>query len=162
MLCMTTNNKYKFFSYKGKYYWYGTRVMLSDKYIEFYEKETGKKLWKYAVFGNRVVSHEIHEYFFTRYCENVRAQRSYQPYFTINELDLELAIQEIVYPIEVSRELIDEMIRPRNDFEKPEILIGWIIYIIVLIASLIFYQFYVIWIAASIIFFKWRREQLLK
>ena len=49
-----------------------------------------------------------------------------------------------------------------SDFEVPEVVKGWIIYIIAMFFSIVFRNFFIAWILISIVFFGWRKEKLQK
>ena len=49
-----------------------------------------------------------------------------------------------------------------KDSEVPVVAVGWIIYAIVMIGSIIFKDFISLWVISTIFFFYWRRNQLKK
>jgi hypothetical protein len=160
--------------YKGEYYINGTEVMLSDKYIEQH-KYNNKKLWKQAYFHHKIINNGCATYFFCvinldwsslkKIGLDIKAKDDYASYFVVEALDLDWAIEEITKPIKLSKEetearnkAIEYMIEhPKRDWDYPELLGMWLVYIIVLLGSLIFKEFYIIWIVATYIFYKTRK-----
>lgn len=163
-----------FMYYKNQYYINGTIVEISDTY-QNHSRFNGKKIWKYARFDHRISGPNGVYYFFcitnidslSLRSMNVDRQaiNEYASYFTVPIYMLDNAIGQIIKPIKLSQNeceainigLINTINNPKSDCENPELLIAWIAYVIVLIASLIFRQFYLVWIVASFIFFGWRK-----
>ena len=170
----TNGDPRSFFYYKGDYYINGTEIILTDEYANSH-KCNGLKIWKYATYHHQVTYNGRVAYFF---CANKMDWLSlhkigmttsdfyseYATYFVMDALDVDRAIQEFVRPIKLSKAETDAikeaLVKPKSDFDNPALMVMWIIYIFVLVASLIFRQFYLIWIVASVIFFKYRREML--
>ena len=162
-----------FFYYKGDFYINGTEIILTDEYVHKHQWN-GKKLWKYARYDHQVNYNGRIAYFFCRSkCDwlsldkmgiDIRDINDYAPYFVIEALSLEKAIEELTKPIKLARdetEMIKEaIITPKNDLDNEGIMVLWIAYIVVMVGSLIFKQFYFIWIVASVLFFKLRKEML--
>lgn len=166
-----------FMYYKGEYYINGTEITLTDDYIKnnlFNEK----KLWKYARFDHQTQHNGYNAYFFCAIkldCLSlhemnidVNARKDYASYFIIEAYKIESVINKITKPIKLTKEenekiqecIIDLIEHPKTDLDYPKLLAAWIIYIIIMIASLIFNQFYIIWFVASYIFFMWRKDIL--
>lgn len=177
----TDGDPRSFMYYKEDYYINGTKITLKDDYIES-RKFNGDKLWKYARFDHQTTCKNQTAYFFCRdkyqiyelydmgYSkEEISACRQdYAPYFVLTASELEGAIEEITYPIKLSKEettvinnaIIDMIDKPKRDWDDPSLLILWIIYIAVMVGSLIFNQFYIIWAIASIAFYYTRKGML--
>ena len=173
------NDPRQFMYYNGDWYLNGTEVELSSEFMESYEQIHGKKLWKYARFGKKI----INGYLFWR-CKCIywelwglgindkkeieKIQDETEPFFVIDNLELEYAIKTFTKPIKMSKEeqelrqkAIEYMIEhPKKDWDYPELQIMWVAYIITMIGSLIFNHFYLIWVVASFLFFKYRTKIL--
>lgn len=162
-----------FFYYKGDYYINDTEIILKDKYINTHQFN-GKKLWKYARYDHQTVYNGCVSYFF---CNSrfdwlafhdmgldIKEKANYAPYFVVSALELENAIEEITKPIKLEREeteaIMQAIVEPKSDFDIPELLLMWVVYIIVMVGGLIFNQFYIIWAIATFVFFKLRKEML--
>ena len=99
---------------------------------------------------------------------DVNTRKDYASYFIIEAYKIESVINKITKPIKLTKEenekiqecIIDLIEHPKTDLDYPKLLAAWIIYIIIMIASLIFNQFYIIWFVASYIFFMWRKDIL--
>ena len=166
-----------FMYYKEQYYINGTVVEISESYRNT-NSFNGKKIWKYARFDRQISSPNGILYFFCITNSDTLSLRSmnidrhtineYASYFTVPAWMIENVIKTIIKPIKLSHaecKVINDYIlnaieNPKSDFEYQNLKIGWIVYIGVLIASLIFKQFYLIWIIATFVFFKWRRGVL--
>lgn len=169
----TLGSPVSLFYYKEDYYYNKTEIVLADTYIKSH-KFNGKPLWKYAKFDHKIMSNGKVLYFFCR-CKDdwltlrdmgidAKTMDEYATFFTIDAFELENAIQEILKPIKMEKEKVDKvkeaMITPKHDWDYPTLMFWWVIYIIAMIASLIFRQFYIIWGVASYLFFKYRKEIL--
>lgn len=164
-MCITGDERYKYFPYGDKYYYNGTKVVLSNHFINNYTYK-GQKIWKYAWFGHRFVVDGRNLYFFSRdntdwyflIQNNISQEYINQtcPYFVIEEELLDSAIECFVKPIEITPEPIVE----KKDWQSDKVMRGWFTYALALIGSLIFKEFYVIWVIATIVFFSYRKEQL--
>ena len=164
-----------FFYYKGDYYINGTEITLKDEYIKNH-RWNGDKLWKYARYDHQTVYNGRTAYFFccikTDWLSlnsmglDIRAIDDYAPYFVIEALDLDNAIEEFIKPIKLEREeteaVLEAITTPKSDFDNPELTVLWVIYIAVMIGSLIFNQFYIVWAIVTFLFFKYRKEMLNK
>jgi hypothetical protein len=166
-----------FMFYKGEYYINGTEIVLSDEYINN-KNFNGKKLWRYARFDHQTQYNGINAYFFCvikfdtlSFREmniDINTKKEYAMYFIIESYNVESAIKRILKPIKLANNddkkiqeyIIDSIERPKTDWDYPELRIGWLIYIIVMITSLIFNQFYILWLIVSYIFFVWRKDIL--
>lgn len=166
-----------FLYYKEEYYINGTEIILSDEYINnnFFN---GKKLWQYARFDHRIQCNGKSSYFFyarkfdfLSFHEmniDINNRKDYTMYFIIDADKIENAIYKITKPIKLTNEedkniklYISNLIEhPKTDLDYPELIVGWTVYTIIMIASLIFNQFYFIWLIASYIFFVWRKDIL--
>lgn len=169
----TSGDPRSFFYYKGDYYINRTEIALKDEYINKH-KWNGKKLWKYAKYDHQVVCNGKNAYFFcVSRCDwlsfnnmglDIREKNNYAPYFVIEALDLENAIEEITHPIKLERHeteaILEHIVEPKNNSNNPTLTMLWICYIAVMIGSLMFRQFYIIWAVASFLFFKYRKEML--
>lgn len=170
----TEKDPREFMYFNGEYYINGSEIVLSDEYLEthtFY----GKPLWKYARF-HHVVHYNNHVGYYFQACQNdwhafyrmgidVNTRFDYAPYFVITIAELPSAIKEFSKPIKLSREETEErnqaiealITNPKNDFDYPELIIGWIVYIVALLATLIFKDFYLLWAVITFIFYKYRK-----
>lgn len=169
-----------FMYFNEEWYINGTEITLTESYIKNH-KFNGKKLWKYARFDHVTTYNNQKAYFFCRskysFCdllqmgyndvqERTACQKDYAPYFVITAYEIEYAIDEFTKPIKLSKEetearkkAIEYMIEhPKRDWDYPELLVMWLVYIIVLLGSLIFNEFYLVWIVATLIFHKLRKE----
>ena len=160
--------------YNGDLYLNGTEMILKDEYINTHTYN-GKKIWKYYAFDHKARSNNQNTYFLCRrrysFCDliamGIRDQdkinsitRDYAPYITIPCHELHDAIEGFTNPIKVERKKAEDMmgtvvenaLHPKSDFEIPGMMALWAIYIVVMVASLIFRQFYLLWIIATILF----------
>ena len=165
----TNGDPRSFMYYKGEYYINGTEFTLNDEYLKnktFHDK----KLWKYARFSHQINSAGKVMYFFdaakidsgSLYMMGLDAntRANYAPYFVISPVELDYAIGEFTKPIKLSKEgrerlegAVQYMIdHPKRDWDYPELIWLWLIYIAVLVGSLIFYEFYIVWAVATIVF----------
>lgn len=163
--------------YNGDYYSNGSEVMIRDDYINTHTYN-GKKIWKYARFGSKTTYNGQIAYVFWRtksqcidfYMMNLdyKTQNDYAPFFVVYAYELSNFIEEFTRPIKMSDEMkaareqaiMDMIEHPKRDWDYPELLIGWIVYIGVMIGSLIFTEFYVPWIFASYAFYEYRKGVL--
>lgn len=163
--CATNDDRYLHFIYNGVAYGNGTKVSLKNSFINNYTYN-GKKIWKYAWFGNRVVVNGQNMYFFSKdktdwnflHRNNIdlRIPQQCCPFFLIREDLIDYAIEEITHPVIVS---VSHRVQEK-DYANESVMWMWFIYVFVMIISLVFKEFYLIWIVASIIFFSWRKEKL--
>lgn len=171
----------RFMYYNGKTYINGTKFTVKDEYISAQAKQ-GKNIWKYAEFWGTTNGPDGLIYYFSRYkCLNddllsmgykpgteeyIKCRRDYAATFMVRPYELNRVVEEITFPItiteqeeEARRQAIMEMIEhPKKDWDYPDLIVGWIIYIGVLIGSLIFNQFYIIWIVATFVFHTYRKR----
>ena len=176
---MLFNDSRPLMYYKEEWYVKGAEIILTDSYIENH-MFNGKKLWKYARFDHVTTKNNQTAYFFCRskysFCdllqmgyneaqERASCQRDYAPYFVVTNSELEWAIEEFTKPLKLSKEetearnkAIEYIIEhPKRDWDYPELLVMWLVYIVVLLGSMIFREFYLIWIVATYIFYKLRK-----
>ena len=161
------------FYYKGDFYLRGTKVTLSDDWINSHQFQ-GKKPWKYMSFDSKIVDGGIVYFFFysdktdwmslEKMGLELKDKNNYALYFSIKALDIEKAIEEITKPIKLDREeteaIKQSLTEPQHDWDNNALVIAWIIYIAAMIGSLIFRQFYILWIIISIIFSQVRKDML--
>ena len=175
----TNNDPREFMYYKGEWYINGTEITLTDSYMKTH-KFYDKKLWKHARFHHVTQYNNQTSYFFCRckntFCDLVemgyrdskerrKCQTDYAPYFVITSSELESAIEEFTKPIKLSKQesdaikkCIEDMIEhPKHDWDYPELIVAWIVYIVAMAGSLIFNEFYIPWIVATYIFFTYRK-----
>lgn len=150
------DNYYKYFRYKNNTYTEKTGVKIAQSYIDTHLYDE-KKIWKYAMFSHRVVHNNEIFCFFTMYktdpwCES----RNCCGYFLVPEKDIEMAIEEIIKPVPIN--IIPKV--KSKDCEVGEVVVGWVIYIVVLIFSFILKQWYLVLFWGSIYFFIWRNRKL--
>ena len=162
------NNRYGYFKYKGKYYNNSTIVKLKDSYIKN-NTYNGKKIYKYMRFMNREVFCEraTCEFLMSPITEfkNISKefewlQNNKEKYSREWKVDASLLNDIIDYIVEaeICEYPVEEYgwVRPKTDWDYPELRFAWIVYIAVLITSLIFKQFYLIWMVATVIFNRYR------
>ena len=149
--------------------------MLSDEYIKKQERN-GKKIWKYARFGQKVNRDGVIGYVFYKHKSDWLSLRQmglgsnaadeYSAYFVIDAWELDGAIEEITHPFILSQEkteainkAISDMVEhPKHDWDDSGLLILWFLYIAALIGSLIFKDFYILWAVATFVFVKIRKD----
>lgn len=149
---------YKCFQYNGIGYASNTKIQVKQHYIDS-NVYNGQRIWKYARFQNRHISGEIIYCRFSK-CDLDLFGESDKccGYFLVPEKDLEMLIEEIIYPIEVK--LIP--VQKKKDYESSEVMTGWVLVVLVCLISLIFKEWYLVWLCAFIIFFRWRNKKLLE
>ncbi|MGN1327237.1 MAG: hypothetical protein ACI4VQ_04115 [Clostridia bacterium] len=159
----------KFFSnfyYNGIYYDKGTRIAFADDYIRD-RLYNGKEIPKYMTFWYMIIQKDgTQKYHFAPTqidldkCYNEGLNPDFLYRFTNNiDINEELTneiIEEIIDPIYL--ELIPEI--KKTDFDCPAVLVGWAIYVVLMIGSLIFKDFYCLWGLISFYFFRWRKAML--
>lgn len=173
----TSSDPRSFMYYQGEYYINGTEIILTDEYINAHSFN-GKKIWKYARFDHQTSFNGFVAYFFCASRLNwltfnemgldQKTRRDYAPYFIIESTKLENVVGEIVRPIQLIKEenealqkgILDMVEHPKTDKDYPGLIILWIVYIIAMIASLIFKQFYLLWIIETLVFFALRKDIL--
>ena len=139
------------FIFQGKEYPLNTVVQLKDssivvhrKYInqypriqivEYFTNRNGDACWTYALWtGNKY--------------------GAILPYYTTRSPD------ELVYNIVGYPELQEKEVCYHADSEVTEVKFGWVIYIVLMIALMVFRDFVVGWVFVSIYFFLWRKNKL--
>ena len=170
----TLGDPREFMYFKGEYYINGSEVVLSDDYIATHTFND-KPLWKYARFCGKVTYNNRAAYYFQasqndwhsfyRMGLDTNSRFDYAPYFVITVFELDGAIKEFSKPIKLSKEeiverenVIEEFIKnPPKDSDYPELIVGWIVYIIVMAGSLIFNDFYLLWPIITFLFYKYRK-----
>ena len=96
--------------------------------------------------------------------------RDYSPYFVVTAWELKSMIQEFTKPIKLSdvqkeamnQAIMDMIEHPKKDWDYPELIIGWIVYIAAMVGSLIFNEFYIPWIISTCVFYVYRKGVLNK
>jgi hypothetical protein len=178
MSCMipctyTEKDPREFMYVKGECYINGSEVILSDEYIKTHTFN-GLPLWKYAKFTRRTFYNNQTAFFFSiskyDWTDFVvmgldpRTRFNYAPYFVVVISELDGAIKEFTNPIKLSKEetearrkAVEDMIsHPKSDFDYPELIAAWLVYIGVLLATLMFRDFYLLWAIETVIFCKYR------
>lgn len=162
-----------FFYYNGDYYINGTEIILKDDYINQHQFN-GKKIWKYARFDHQVCLNGRVAYFF---CINksdwlslyemgldTKASSHYAPYFIVEAINVSNIIEEISKPIKLERhitqQILEDISEPKSDFDNPDLVLLWAVYIIIMICSLIFNHFYIVWAIVSYLFVQCRKEMM--
>ena len=149
---------YKYFKYRGKGYASNTKIKIKSSYINEHTYD-GKNIWPYARFSNRCSQNNKIYCRFAQCNLYIRNNsNNYCGYFLIPEEDIELLIDEIIYPVEVCI----APIRKKKDYESSEVMIGWVIVVIILTVSIIFNEWYLIWLWTIIVFCFWRNKKLLE
>ena len=93
--------------------------------------------------------------------------REIAPNFVIYATDLLSAIEKITREIrftasteqyieQATTDIIDDAINPKPDWNHPELIGLWAVYLLLMFGSLIFRQWYLIWPILTFIFLKWR------
>lgn len=153
---LSNDTRFQYFLFNNRAYRTGTIVKLDSTYTNTHAYNNSK-IWTYARFSHRIVTDNATRYMFFSYnAEKNITTDNYCGYFTIDECDMRYAISEIIKPIEVA--LVKRI--KKKDCESKEVMVGWIIYILVLFASFIFYEWYFAWLYSSIVFFVWRNKKL--
>lgn len=166
--------------YKDEWYLNGTEVELKEEYIATHTYN-GKKLWKYYRFNsieNYTDRGRCYLFFQCKYSycdllsmgynsveERNEIFKNRAPYVAIPCHELNKAIKEIIKPIRpspTSTETVDTYFKnivehPKTDWDYPEMIILWSLYIVVMVGSLIFKQFYIIWAIATFLFLSLRK-----
>lgn len=162
------NERYnKYFCYKGDTYTEKTEVKLTQDYIDTHVGEgvhEGRPIWKFAWFSNKkdIDGKTYYVFFKYKYNCNCKYEKDFAfkcaGWILIKEEDLESAIEEIVKPIPI---IIRPMIKMK-DWQCPEVMVLWVIYIFLLFASLILKEYAIAWFWETVFFFILRRELLFK
>lgn len=151
-----------FFVYKGKGYSYKTKVKLTKSYIETHVGNNNLPIYEYAWFEQivkRDSSYNERMFFFNCWRKDIKGAKyslKYASYFVIKGEDIENAIEEIIYPNEVTL----TQRKKKKDTECEEVMIGWFVYIASLLFSFIFKEWFLIWMYGSFFFFLWRWVKL--
>ena len=154
------------FCYKQQFYMHKTRVVLSPDYIGTHANN-GKKINRYAWFSHKFWNNGecLYVFYLDRKSQN-RDANKYSPCVKINSNDIDIAISEIVYPIVKPDDVnirfkgLHEDLTPIKDWEVPELMIAWVVFIAFLLFTLMFKQFYLIWPIAGFVFDKIRGDML--
>lgn len=147
---------YKYFRFQGKTYTEKTIVRLKNEFCNTHTYNN-EPIWPYARFSHKVIHDNILYYIFYP-CNLGAGWHRYAGFFLLTETQLDQAIAEIITPVPIS--IIEK--EYYKDWEVPNVLWMWLIYITVLFFSMIFREFYLIWIVASYVFFTTRKKMLLK
>lgn len=158
-------NSDRYFTYHDATYCVGTEVIFSDRFAKsfrFYDEP----IWKYARFYKRVNKDGRIMCMFTRKTTDFWWLKDHGMtwddynktcgYFSVEESQLNNAIEEITKPIEI--EIVP--LPKYKDWEVLPVMVGWVIYILVLFFSFIFKEWYLLWAAASFVFFSLRKALL--
>ena len=155
----------EFMYYKDDLYMSGTEIELSDDYINTH-KWNGKRLWKYAKFNNKTTYNGATAYFFNQNKIDWSVAGEYAPYFVISTFELEYAIEKVTKPLKLEREItnkvMEAVVTPKTDFDYPILVALWVVYIVLMIACLVFTQFYIPQAILSYIFYITRKDILNK
>lgn len=154
------DNYIKYFYFNGEAYTTNTIVELDKIYIDTHYYQ-GQRMWKYARYKHTVcIDGGMYLFFnlanieFDR--DTIKQSNQCCGYFLLPTNDIQLAIKQIVTPIPI---VIIPVVR-KKDYESKEVMIGWCIYIGVLLVSLIFTIWYLIWFWSTILFLIWRHDKL--
>ena len=162
MICSTYDERFRYFIYNNQYYGTGTKLAFNDALIKKMAQR-GLKVWKYAQFNRRVNQNGKDTFLFVRwrtedsFCRsnNISLQepRTCEGYVVLTYDDIVSGIEDIIEPVIVAPPVIQK----KYDWDYPELMVGWIVYIISMIGCLIFNDVGIFWTFASIIFFSWRK-----
>ena len=167
-----------YFYYKGEYYGQSTKFARKK---EFVGKPTphriSKKFWSEYSFawqsGDRYFFNPVGCRFLDLTCKGYSREQATQienecsAAIALNSYELEIYIGEILTPEKKMtgflRKQIDDAItniieHPKRDWDYPELLFLWILYIVLMIGSLIFKQFYLLWIVLTLGFYYIRKN----
>lgn len=148
------------FRYNEKLYGEGTKVKVSQSYIDKHSTEE-KQIWHYAEFECRtIINNEVHLYF--KITDWYLAPRTinYKAFYFVSTKDLNDFIEEIETPpidMEKYEVFIPAM---RKDWEVKGLMFAWVVYIAAMIGCLIFKDFWIFWIIISIIFDQYRKGKI--
>ena len=145
----------QFFVFNGKGYTSDTQVKLKKEYTDTHTFD-GKKIWPYAEMYLR--RSDGHYFMYRRNFQNMPYNENikYAPYFVIEEKDMEWAIEEITKPYEI--ELVKRT--KLKDWECPEVMLMWPVYIIAMVLGIVFVDVGTWWVFCSFFFFAWRWYKL--
>lgn len=168
----TTGDPRSFMYYKGDFYINGTEIIFSDEYIKN-NNVNGKKIWPYARFDHKETNvNGVTMYYFARTKSSwldlyemglePKVSAEYTPFVRVEAYNVEKAIGEITHAIKLEREeteaILQKISEPKSEFDNPQVMLLWIIYIALMIGSLIFKQFYILWIIETYLFFKIKKD----
>lgn len=154
------------FYYNGVCYDNATKVTFTDEYINN-NLINGKKIFKYAIYYYSTVKNNgtIIHHFGPECTDWSKCINNGMTFETREEY-----AKEINIPAHMCNKIIKEVTDPhyvkviynehKTDFDIPDVLFGWLIYIILMFASLIFKDFYYLWALISFYFFRWRKAML--
>lgn len=152
------NNSY--FKYKDKYYSPGTIIKFKDSFVKTRTTNptapVDKRIWPYGRF--KLFNTQCGMYYFDPCKFELGVCILNCSYFFISPSELENAIEEIIEPNQV---ILIPVVR-KKDWEIPELMVGWLIYITIMIASTIFKGCGGLWFFESYIFFCIRYQILNK
>lgn len=142
----------------GNFYDKGTVIKFKKSFTDTYLSR-GLKIWPYAGFSRIVLDKNGKkiQYTFSPYKCPSKISNEYSGWIDLNVNEFNNDIVEEVYRKPISANSV-RVPQPKSDFEIPGMLTLWAIYIIVMVASMIFRDFIIIWAFASYGFFKLRKE----
>ena len=143
------DDQYLYFTFNNIHYRNGTFVKLNKSYMDAHYPN------KIQYAGFNYIKENGSTYMFYATNGNIKCDGEYG-WISIEKCDINDAIEEIIRPFVVDVYVI----KPKNDFEMPVLIKAWCIYVLILLASLVFVQFYFIWAIVSIIFFQYRKEMM--
>lgn len=162
-----------YFYYKGEYYGNGAKFATKEEFVgKATPRGIAKKFWKEYVFAGQ---HGDKYFFNPLNCSYVdfkmagytseearKMQEEYSACIALTTLELDIYVGEILTPNnkmsgflkeQVEKSVMDMIEHPKRDWDYPELLVAWIVYIILMVASLIFTEFYIPWIILSVGFY---------
>lgn len=143
-----------FFIFEGKGYTTGTKVKLKKEYTDTHT-HNGQKIWPYAEMDHK----NSNGTYFMYWCNLDYSDKTlydHAPFYLIDEKDMEWAVEEIIKPYEI--ELVKRT--KLKDWECPEVMMMWPVYIIAMVLGLVFVQVGSWWAFCSLLFFGWRWYKL--
>ena len=144
--------------WSGNYYGTFTIFKIKESYINTHI-EYNQKIWPYAKLRDIILDKDrnVFKYRFVPHGCKHPISLSYQGYFDVEPSQINAAIESLYAGKPMPKELV-YVPRPKSDFEVQGMGTLWAIYIVVLIASLIFKDFIGIWAIATYAFYKIRKE----
>jgi hypothetical protein len=139
------------FTFNGETYYINSVIKLSKDAQRFLGSEN-----EYS----QIIQREITNLGVERWAYVVKIEGS-EVYHTFTTVSPDQLVEEVTIPATLVGTAKDKT-EYYSDLEDPDVIIGWIIYIAVMIGSLIFIDFGAIWGFASIVFFVWRHNRLKK
>lgn len=144
--------------WNGNYYSTYTIFKMKESYINTHTCY-GKRIWPYAALIRIILdsNKNILRYHFVPHGCKYPISQNYLGGFDVEISQIDSAIESVYAGKPMPKEMI-YVPQPKSDFEIPGMLTLWAIYIIVMVASMIFKDFIIIWAFASYGFFKLRKE----